>query len=458
MVSQSRDSVRSATPTSVQNPLPKASGAESVQILRDVQLPMVAKGPIVRRPKIVGAVERLGLEGRAVRRMQTLSEKYARGPVMLSGPKKMAVVLDPDHVHRILDETPEPFATAETLKRQALTHFEPKVALISHGTERAERRRLNEEVLGADDLIHPWARQLLPIVEEEAAGLLDTVAQQGGTLDWTTYINAWFRVVRRVVLGDSAREDTELTELIEKLRSRGNWASFRPVNRSGRKELLEGIDAALDRAEPGSLAAYMAEVAGRRPQQEDSQPAHQIPQWLFAFDPAGMASFRALALLGAHPDRLDSVRLQIAAESEESVARLELLRATLLESLRLWPTTPLVLRETTQEVEFEYGVMPAGTSVLIFAPFFHRDERRLDFAHRFSPELWEQERTQGDWPLVPFSLGPGICPGRHLVALLTSHFLARIVEEHDLELTSHRLQPGDLPSLLNNYRLAFRLR
>ena len=40
---------------------------------------------------------------------------------------------------------------------------------------------------------------------------------------------------------------------------------------------------------------------------------------------------------------------------------LELLRGTVLESLRLWATTPMILRETTAEVEFEHGVMPAGT-------------------------------------------------------------------------------------------------
>ncbi len=70
---------------------------------------MIAKGPIIRRPKVVAGVERLGLEARAVRRMQALSEKYGRGPVMLKLPgKSMAMVLDPEHCHRVLDETPEP--------------------------------------------------------------------------------------------------------------------------------------------------------------------------------------------------------------------------------------------------------------------------------------------------------------------------------------------------------------
>lgn len=135
-------SVYDSGPTSVQNPLPTASSVETAKILAEVELPTISKGPIIRRPRMVAAVENLGLEARAVTRMQTIAEKYGRGPIMLALPgRKMSMVLDPDHVHRILEESPEPFATAETLKRHALKHFEPQVALISHGPERARRRR-----------------------------------------------------------------------------------------------------------------------------------------------------------------------------------------------------------------------------------------------------------------------------------------------------------------------------
>lgn len=438
----------------VKNPLPKATLMETAQVLRDVQIPMIAKGPIIRRPKVVAASERLDLDGRAVRRTQTLANKYGRGPLMLNIPgRDMALILDPDDVHRVLEDSPEPFATAETLETSALKHFEPKVALISHGAERAQRRRLNEEALDHGHPIHHMAATFMPVVKEEAKALVDRVRGSGGTLDYQTFIDAWFRVVRRVVLGDSAREDTELTELTEKLRADGNWGFFKPVDKSGRAELLDRIQAALDRAEPGSVAAFMAQL----PKDSDAEPAQQIPQWLFAFDPAGMATFRGLALLAADPKTLDAARRQIREEQEEAAPMLPLLRSTVLESLRLWPTTPMILRETTTEVEFDHGVMPAGTSVLVFAPFFHRDDRNLDFAHRFAPELWGRPRTRKDWPLVPFSAGLGICPGRHLVLLLTSNFMAEILGHSELELQSHTLDPESLPSLLNNYGLRFRL-
>jgi cytochrome P450 len=332
---------------------------------------------------VVAASERFDLDGRAVRRVQTLSEKYGRGPLMLNVPgRPMALILDPDDVHRVLEEAPEPFAPAETLKRQALSHFEPKVALISHGEERAQRRRLNEQALDSDHPVHRMAEAFLPVVREEATGLLDQVRAGDGRLAYQPFFEAWSRVVRRVVLGDSARDDTGLTELTEKLRGKANWAFLRPIDKDGRAELLDQVQAALDRAEPGSLAAFM----GQQPQGPGSEPAQQVPQWLFAFDPAGMATFRALALLVSHPERLAEARREID-EPQDGAADLTLLRATMLESLRLWPTTPMILRETTVDVAFDHGVMPAGTTVLIFAPFFHRDERHLDFAHQYTPGL-----------------------------------------------------------------------
>ena len=65
--------------------------------------------------------------------------------------------------------------------------------------------------------------------------------------------------------------------------------------------------------------------------------------------------------------------------------------------------------------------MPAGTGILIFAPFFHRDDERLPYAHRFAPELWLKAQDPVAWPLIPFSGGPVICPGRHLVTLGREH-------------------------------------
>jgi cytochrome P450 len=106
--------------------------------------------------------------------------------------------------------------------------------------------------------------------------------------------------------------------------------------------------------------------------------------------------------------------------------------------------------------------MPAHTSVLIYAPFFHRDETRLPYAHTFFPDVWldddpeVQGRPPREWPFVPFSGGSGVCPGRNVVLLLTSGVLAVLIDDHRIRMKDpHRLPPGHLPGTLDNYTLQF---
>jgi cytochrome P450 len=445
--------------------LPKATAAETVAVMTEVFVPNVAKGVILRRPHVVAMTEKLELDTRAVKRIQSLRDRYGSGPLMLRLPiRNQAVILDPAHVRRVLDETPDPFSTASSEKRAALAHFEPKVALITPpGSEREARRRFNEQVLESGNPMHQLAEQFVGVVEQEAESLLRQVRDTGGRLDWDTFIEAWFRVVRRVVFGDGARDDHELRDILNDLRADANWAFLKPKNDRLRKRFLARLNGHLKRAEPGSLASIMAS----RPTRGDVAPDHQVPQWLFAFDPAGMTSFRALALLATHPGPMERAQEEAARTGGASAARpLPYLRACVLESLRLWPTTPMVLRETTVETTWDGAVMPAGTGVLLFAPFFHRDEERLPYAHRFAPEVWleEGEELQGrpprDWPLIPFSGGPAICPGRNLVLLLTSHMLATLVRDREVRLEPPApLNPDrPLPGTLNNYGLRFRVR
>jgi len=419
--------------------VPKASFLDTVAVCAEVFLPTLLKGVIFRRRAVMGLAERLDFDRRAVRRMQRVRDRYGPGPLLLRIPGRLlALILDPDDVHRVLQETPEPFATASVEKRAALAHFEPKNVLLSHGEARTERRRFNEEVLDTKQPMHRMAERFLAVVNDEAQQLRDG-ARRNGDLTWGNFSLAWFRIVRRVVFGDAARDDTEISEIINRLRSDANWAFLGPQRPGLRRRLFDRIQHYIARAEPGSLAALIAQTPATRL----TAPEQQVPQWIFAFDPAGMTTLRSLALLAspAHGRPLPD------------------LRATILESLRLWPTSPLILRDTTAPTEWSSGLMPTGTGVVIYSPFFHRDDERVAFAHRFTPELWTKEHEPERWPLIPFSEGPAVCPGRNLVLLLTTSMLGALLRDSEIQLIHPRpLDLDRLPGTLNHFGLRFSFR
>jgi len=434
--------------------LPTMSLSDTLAFLTDVGLPNLAKGVIKRRKRVVGAAEAADLDRRAVCRMQQLHEKYGPGPALLKIPvRNQAVIFEPEDGWRVLEQTPEPFSPASSEKKAALGHFQPHGALISEGAERAERRRFNDDVLESGCPIHSLTESFARAVQEETEELFRSIAAEG-ELDWDAFSNAWFRVVRRVVFGEGARGDVELRRMVDELRYDANWAFLKPRDKRLRKAFLERVRHHLRRAGAGSLAERIAEA----PKNESTKPEHQVPQWLFAFDPAGMATYRALGLLAAHPDQLARARFEADVARATHDRGLPFIRASILEALRLWPTTPLILRQTTSETRWATGVLPAGAGVAIFAPFFHRDDRQLPFANRFAPDIWSEDPPMDGWPLVPFSAGPGVCPGQHVALLLGSLFIARLIEGHQVRLSEpERLNPDELPGTFDHYSMRYRL-
>jgi cytochrome P450 len=432
--------------------LPETTLLETAGVALKVALPTIAKGVIIRRPRMVALAEALNLDGLAVRTVQRLRGRYGEGPLLLRGLRR-ALVLAPDDLRRVLNETPEPFAAASDEKVAALAHFEPRVALATHGPKREPRRTLNERALETDRPTHSLVEPLVTVVEYEMGTLFDDTVERGATIDWDSFNRAWSRMVRGVVLGSDARNDEALTDMLERLRGRVNWAFFASKDKKLRLQFHKLLNEHLARAEAGSLAACIAKVSTSR----DEAPSHQVAQWLFAFDPAGMATFRTLAFLATHPEQLARAKREAGDRALRREGQLPYLRACFLEALRLWPTTPMILRQTTAETNWERGRMPKDTSVLIFAPFFHRDEERLPFAHRFAPDVWLDDNRE--WPLVPFSGGTAICPAHNFVPMIASAALAALLGgRRPVLVKGAKLGPeAPLPGTLDNYALRFRM-
>ena len=230
--------------------------------------------------------------------------------------------------------------------------------------------------------LHRLAPDLLGVAGDEAARLA-----QRGTVRWGDVNSAFQRLTRRVVFGEAAADDAAVTAELGELMSAGNRMPGKPA--AGYDAFLHRVQEYVDAAQPGSLCSLVADA----PADGDTDPAGQVIHWLFAMgDTLAANVFRALAVLATH----DEQRAQALAQLEGAdlsqpqwVANADYLAGCLQEAMRLWPTTQLFGRVATSEVRWPDGkVLPAGSNVLIYNLFNHRNRDRIAYADRFAPEEW----------------------------------------------------------------------
>lgn len=440
-------------------PVGVATGFRALAVAAAVGFPPVAGGVIARRKHAMAALEKVQADRLAMKTISSLRREFGSGPVELRLPgRRLVVVLDDEDAAAILADTPERFTPANREKVGALRPFQPHGVLISTQSGRRQRRPLNEAALEAPAELHSCAESFASTIAHEVS---DSASRSRGTgeLDADSLIETWWRIVRQITLGEAARDDTELTDRLWSLRSNGNWSYFVPSRSRLRDRFFENLYSYAENPEPGSLlAALDAHTRGAA-----QDPIGQIPHWLFAFDAAGMATIRALALLATHPDQMNRARAEAADVGPTTPHPLPFARSCIMESLRLWPTTPAILRDSLIDTSWgpNENRIRAGSAFLVYTPAFHRDADRLDYADEFVPDVWLDGRADSQRGFLPFSSGPAECPGRNIALFTASTVLKNIlVEFENIALTSTpKLSPDrPLPVTLNHYGLDFRVR
>jgi cytochrome P450 len=439
--------------------LPSASLVEGVRFTLQAMLPNVVQGLFRRRPRAVAAATKLNADRHAVGLIGGIRRSHGPGPVWVRvGTDQMLLVLSTEDVRRVLEGSPDPFAPDPDAKRRGMSHFQPDALTISRGEAWENRRGFAEAVLDTAKPVHRLADRFVPVAREEGAVLLDQVGGAGGgELGWDAFHLAFQRITRRVVLGDAAGDDEELTDLLATLMDEANRL---PKERSESFEpFMTKLRRYVEAAEAGSLVGLFGEA----PSDEETRVERQLTHWLFAMgDTLPANAFRALALIACHPRHRAAVEAELAAAGGEGgldaggVASLAYLEACLEEAMRLWPTTPVLSRETLEETEWDGAAAPAGTQVLISNTFNHRDPERHEFADRFAPEEWTEAAAGEDWSFNHFSHGPQGCPGAGLALLIGKAVLADLMRQRGFRLLEPKLDPDQpLPHMLDFFRLRF---
>ncbi|MEV5504225.1 cytochrome P450 [Nonomuraea fuscirosea] len=412
----------------------RVTAAESLAVAATLVLPALAQGVVVRRPSMVRLAALSRAEDRAIRLLRRLRAAHGDGPLLVPVPGRgwAMLPLSSRDVRAVLED--RAFSPASVDKRGALAHLQPDGVLITTERDLRDRRRaLNEQVLRTGGV------PVAGIAAEEAA----TLPRQG-TLTWPLFHAAHWRLARRVVLGDGARRDVTLTRQLDRLRRDANWAWLRGQRTDVRNAFQRRLAAHLARAEPASLAGELARTEAAA----DVHAEGQVPHWLFAYDAGAMAAYRALALLTTPTSRRDQGSRDRGAEGEAGVPGPDLLRAAVLESVRLWPTTLAILREVTGPNPWD---LPAGTTVVIYSPYVNREEP----GGSYRPELW-LDGGRDTWAGVPFSGGFARCPGEDLVVSTSAALLGAFLREREVRPSVTLENP--MPVTFDHFRLRFTIK
>jgi len=382
--------------------LPDGSLAESVRFVATGLLPALARGLFSPRPGAMKLLTRFNSDRRAIKVLDAIRAKHGgEGVRLLRG--KMTVLWGEGAIREVLDNSATAYGSDAGAKKKGMEHFQPDALTLSRGDKWRDRRKFNEAVLKE----HSQEARIRDVVSDEVSRM-----RLGGELRWEQWEQLFDHITLRVIFGDPARNDQELTALLEKLMGEANRiAGLKPSD--DYYEFYGRLEKHLANPDPYSLIARIADA----PQTDQTRVVQQIPHWMFAMrDTLGANVYRALALCvsGGYTD----------------------LPGVLSEAMRLWPTTPLIAREKVDD----------GSQVMILNVFNHRDPREPD-TNQVRPGREHSYRFNH------LSNGTQDCPGGPLVMLIGTAVLERMLSEYKLRYIGPPLDP--VPEMLDFFQLRF---
>uniref|UniRef100_A0A224YKM0 Cytochrome n=1 Tax=Rhipicephalus zambeziensis TaxID=60191 RepID=A0A224YKM0_9ACAR len=167
-------------------------------------------------------------------------------------------------------------------------------------------------------------------------------------------------------------------------------------------------------------------------------------------DTTAMGISWALFLIGHHPEEQHKIHEeldQIFGDDKERYVNFEDLRqmkyleCAIKESLRIYPSVPMVTRKCEEPFQIDGATLPAGTMVQVAAYFLHRDPEVFPKPEEFHPERFFPENSKGRHPFAyaPFSAGPRNCIGQKfalaeekiVIGNILRHFTIKSLDQRD---------------------------
>ncbi|XP_041971591.1 cytochrome P450 4C1-like isoform X2 [Aricia agestis] len=149
-----------------------------------------------------------------------------------------------------------------------------------------------------------------------------------------------------------------------------------------------------------------------------------------------------LLLLANHPDvqkkvieELDDIFGKDTRDATmEDLSAMKYLDLVIKESLRLYPSVPFIMRQTTQPCKLSNFEIPANTMCAIHIYDLHRNEKYFPDPEKFDPERFLPENSVGrhNYAYIPFSAGPRNCIGQKFAMMEMKSSLSSILRNFNI--------------------------
>jgi cytochrome P450 len=145
-------------------------------------------------------------------------------------------------------------------------------------------------------------------------------------------------------------------------------------------------------------------------------------------------------LLASHPEQVEKIRQEasrVALGRDLTAAdydRMPIARATLAESMRLYPPVWVLGRAVTEPCKIGNYTASTGSILFVSQYLLHRDPRFFEDPERFLPERFLPAGKAQQAAYFPFGLGPRRCIGEGFALMEGVLVLSTILQRWDLEL------------------------
>nr|WCC58133.1 cytochrome P450 [Pharsalia antennata] len=151
-----------------------------------------------------------------------------------------------------------------------------------------------------------------------------------------------------------------------------------------------------------------------------------------------------------------------ASVTASDLQDMKYLELVVKETLRLYPSVPLIGRKLTEELKWDGVVLPKGQALTVFIFGIHRNPKYFPNPMKFIPERFENYDGKEPFSYVPFSAGPRNCIGQKFAMMEMKTTLSKVIRHFDLypATPEHVLQLAPETILLskNGVRISIRRR